>query len=84
MDWWTKKAGELQQSVRQDEITKVDEYTDDQVRQANVHAREDLVMLVSLLNSVNTQLSAIRWSLGLIILLGGVGVWIALRALRYI
>jgi hypothetical protein len=84
MNWWMKRAGALQQSVRHGEIDKVHEYTDDEGRQASVHAREDITLLVSLLDSVNSQLSAIRWSLRLIVVLAGVGIWMALKALHYL
>jgi hypothetical protein len=84
MNWWMKRAGELQQSVRHGEIDKVHEYTEDETRQASVHTREDITLIVSLLDSVNNQLSAIRWSLTLVVLMGGVGVWMGLRALHYL
>jgi len=84
MNSWTKQAGDLQQSVRQSETNKIDSYTDEEVRQATVHAREDITMLVSLLESANSQLNAIRWSLGLLVLMAGVAMWLALKALRYI
>jgi hypothetical protein len=84
MNWWMKRAGALQQSVRRGEIDKVQEYTADETRQASVHTREDITLIVSLLDSVNNQLSAIRWSLTLLVLMGGVGVWIGLRALHYL
>ena len=84
MNRWIKKAADLQQSVRHGEIQRVDSYTDEEARQATVHAREDVTLLVSLLDSVNTQLNAIRWSLGLLVLMAGVGIWLALKALRYV
>lgn len=55
-------AGALQESVRSSEGDQVGKvyYEDEQVRLAIVHAREDIVLLVSHLSSANNQLKTIR------------------------
>lgn len=83
MGWWTRRAAALQQSVSGDE-SKVHDYTDDESRQATIHTRQDITMVGSLLDSANVQLSVIRWSLGLLVLIGLFGVWARLKALHYI
>ena len=70
MGWWDIKGSELQASIRAAEATQVREHSDDEVRQAQVHARQDLVLLVSHLSAANKQLSQIklRIEIGLIIM----------------
>ena len=52
------------------------EYDESQARSAAVHAREDLVLVVSYLASLNRQLMWARWLLVMIATLLG---WIAFR-----
>ena len=63
-------AGKLQQGVRFREIDQLakglDQYDDDTVRQATLHARLDLVLAISYLSSLNKQLAVIRGLLWLI------------------
>lgn len=66
--WWDKRAGILQAMVRESEASKGDEYTDDELRQSVVHAREDIVMITSLLSSINRQLYFVHVSLIIIAL----------------
>jgi hypothetical protein len=76
MDPFSSRAAALQRGVRADEATtlehRADEYTDAQVRQAIVHARQDIVMLVSLLTDLNLQVRTLKWAglgiLGLLVL----------------
>ena len=66
-------AGKLQQSVRFTEIDQLargsDQYDDNTVRQATVHARLDLVLVISHLSSINKQLAIVRGLLWLIVVL---------------
>ncbi len=55
-----KNARELQDAVRDAETSQRVDYEDDQVRQAVVHAREDMVLVYSLLSSVARLLVSIR------------------------
>jgi hypothetical protein len=57
---YDSEAEELQQSVRNTESEKDVEYDDSQIRQAIVHMREDVVLLVSYLSSLNRQLMWLR------------------------
>ena len=63
---WDVQAGALQTLVRKAELEKIDEYTDEEIRQAIVHTREDVNLLVSYLSSANRQLWAIRVALWVI------------------
>lgn len=66
MSTYAERAGELQRGVKYDELENLDkgldQYQRPAVRQAIVHTRQDMVMLVSLLDSVNVQLRALRWT----------------------
>jgi len=68
MGWWDDRAGNLQQFVRGEEARTLgyNGYDARQVRQAVVHAREDMVLLVSHISSVNRQLRTIKWLLAAI------------------
>ena len=68
MSWWDQKAASLQQGVRHDELRHGHEYGDSEVKRATVHAREDIVLIVSRLSSVNQQLASIRYTLILFVL----------------
>jgi len=57
--WWSERAADLQYSVRTDEYEMNMDYEEDHVRRSIVHAREDIVLLVSHLSSVNQQLRTI-------------------------
>jgi hypothetical protein len=57
---YSEKAAELQRMVRADEIEMGMDYGEDQVRQSIVHMREDVVLLVSHMSSINQQLASIR------------------------
>jgi hypothetical protein len=80
MSWWDEKAADLQRSVRKGELEPQD-YTEEQARQAAVHAREDLVLVSSLLSSANHLLASIRFTL--IVLTLVVIVAIALKVAHY-
>jgi|TARA_B110000879_G_C10850103_1_gene385043 hypothetical protein len=67
MSWYEDKATELQRQVRWAEIdTKagVNEYSESDVNLATVHMREDIVLLVSYLSSLNSQVRTIKWFIG--------------------
>ena len=76
MRWWDKRAGELQNKVRSDELDQQIGYDDSAVRKAIVHAREDIVLLVSHISSANRQLWTIKIAL--------LGILIVLIVLIYI
>jgi len=63
-DKYSEKAAELQRGVRSDEVDQYlngqAEFSEGQARQAAVHTREDLVMVVSHLSSLNIQIGTIR------------------------
>ncbi len=55
-----KRASDLRTQVRYDEIHKPRDYEASDVRQAVVHTREDLVMVVSYLSSIAKLLGSIK------------------------
>ena len=67
--WWDDAAADLRDRVRkvdEEEVYKID-YSEEEVRRAIVHTRQDVVMLVSHLSSISKQLRTISrfcfWSL---------------------
>jgi hypothetical protein len=69
MSKYDKKAGHLQEMVRDHEFSSEQEYDAAQVRQAVVHGREDIVLIVSHLSTANNQLASIRRLLIILIVL---------------
>jgi len=69
MSGYDKKAEQLQSMTRNEERSSVQEYDPVQVRQAVVHGREDIVLLVSYLLSANEQLTSIRRLLLILVVL---------------
>ena len=67
MSKYDKMAGKLQSAVEIEEAGRHYDYTKDDVYRSTVHARSDLVLVVSYLSSINKQLLWIR--IALIILL---------------
>jgi len=63
MNRWDKMANELLERVLFREMERPQGYDDDQLRQAIVHARHDIVLVVSHLSSVNRLLASIRYLL---------------------
>jgi hypothetical protein len=64
--WWDEKAARVQQGVRGDEIDLGRDYSENEARRAAVCAREDMVMVVVHLSTVNHFLSGIRrWLIAL-------------------
>tara|TARA_Y100001934_G_C11852029_1_gene540004 strand:+ start:336 stop:572 length:237 start_codon:yes stop_codon:yes gene_type:complete len=57
--WWSERAADLQYQVRTEEYEMNMDYEEDHVRRSTVHAREDIVLLVSQLSSANQQLRTI-------------------------
>lgn len=74
--WWDRAAGTLQRNVRQDEWGAGEEPTEEEARRANVHAREDLILVVSLLSSLNRQLETIKVGVLLLLALAVWAVWL--------
>jgi hypothetical protein len=75
LSWWLQDAGRLQSANRESEKHQPDGYGAADVRRSIVHAREDISLIVSLLdsaniqlNSANIQLRQIKWTLVLIAL----------------
>ena len=58
----SEAATALQYSVRSAEIDRVDVYDEDKVRQSIVHAREDIVLICSFINSIDKHIISIKWS----------------------
>jgi hypothetical protein len=76
---WDRSAARVQQKVRGDESDFIGEYSNEQVRQAVIHIREDMVLLAVNLSWVNRQLAVIKWLLCLVALLATVALVIWLR-----
>jgi hypothetical protein len=55
------ESGVVQDEIRNDELNKIDKYSKEQVNQAVVHSREDIVLIVSKLNRTNILLRWIRF-----------------------
>ena len=62
-------AEKVQSNVRNDESQFVQEYDSNQVRQAVVHGREDIVLLAAYLVIANEQLKSIRHLLFTLVIL---------------
>ena len=58
-NWWDDAASDLQYSVKVAEQDIEIDYSEEKVRQAIVHTRQDVVMLVSHLDSISKQLRTI-------------------------
>lgn len=64
---YDEKAAHLQAVTRESESVKEEDFTEEQIRRAIVYSREDLILLVSYVSSVNQQLTYIRWLLTVLI-----------------
>jgi hypothetical protein len=73
MDRYELAAVQLQEAVISSEV-EAEQYDDAQVRQATVHARNDLLLLVSHVAAMNKQLAVIRTLLWVIAALAAVAV----------
>ncbi len=77
-----KEAGNVQKSVRESEREKreagIENYDDHHVRQAIVHAREDIILLVPLMSHIFAQAKRINRRLSIIIALFAVLILILL------
>jgi hypothetical protein len=77
--WWDIKAAHLQRITRASEADKDEiEFSEGQIKRSIVYAREDIILLVSHLSSINQQLRTIKITLVLLLL---VFVYIAIRHL---
>jgi hypothetical protein len=56
MTLWDDRAAALQQEVRSSEVESQRDYDESDVRRATVHGREDIVLIVSYLSSLNKQM----------------------------
>ncbi len=69
---FTKKAVDLQDTTRLSEDRQSEQmdikYSNDRVKLSIVHGREDIILLVSLMNSANEQLCSITVLLRLILI----------------
>lgn len=79
--WWMHEASLLQKMGTESEGTKDwDNYDSATVRRSIIYTRQDLILVVSLLNSANVQLDTatrhLRWI--------KFGIWIAAAALIYL
>ncbi|MDY7525371.1 hypothetical protein [Sphingomonas sp. 10B4] len=68
MNQWDDRAARLQDSVRAAEQRNAEfsQYDQDDVARAVVHTRQDVVLLVSQLSSLNAQLRMVKWLLAFI------------------
>jgi len=55
--WWDAAAGNLQRVGRDSEGLKAEEFSDGDARRAAVYTREDLILVVSYLSSLNRQIA---------------------------
>ncbi|MER3486898.1 MAG: hypothetical protein C4345_13910 [Chloroflexota bacterium] len=66
MDQFLDGAAALQRGVKADEARNLDsgldDYSEAQTRQAVVHTRQDIVIIVSLLRDLNRQLRTLKWT----------------------
>ncbi len=60
MAWWERRASALQQAVRVSEDEISEPHSEDDAHRAAVHARQDLVLVVSHLSSLNRQIATIK------------------------
>jgi hypothetical protein len=67
-DWWSDQASDLQYRVKVDEQELTIAYSEEEIQQAIVNTRQDVVLLYSVLCSANKQLRTIR-RLGICVLL---------------
>jgi len=61
MNQYSERAADLQRAVKWDETKQDVPYTSDDVSQAIVHTRQDVVLICSYLLDVNKQLAWIRY-----------------------
>jgi hypothetical protein len=76
MGWWTRRAKALQSHVVEIEAelrprALAELFPPERAQQASVLARQDLISAVSQLDSLNAQVSSIKWVLVLIAALLG-------------
>ena len=57
--WWHEKVGRLKNDVRDHEDQWKIDYSEEEVRKATVHTRQDVVLVVGYLGTLNDQLGKI-------------------------
>ena len=72
--WWDKDARQLHQAGLNSDDAKAEIYSLEEVARAAVYTRQDLVLVVSYISSVNKQLAQIRKALGILAALAFVAV----------
>jgi hypothetical protein len=75
MAWWDRRAHALQRVVRNDEEEQVPYFDDEKEKQAVVHTRQDIILIVSHLSSVNSQLAILIWIVAAILLVAIYVAW---------
>ena len=60
MSEYSKEAEILQNAIRKDEAMQSGNYSDEVVKRAIVHAREDIVLIVSHISNLNIQLDHLK------------------------
>ncbi len=70
MSWWDEQAGQLQKMGIKSEFDKEEVYSDEQVRMATVYTRQDIILIVSLLSSLNQQIRTVKYILAFIAITG--------------
>ena len=69
MKWFQARAANLQLTVREADKGNDNHYSEDEIRKAIIHTREDVVVLASYLNSLNEQVEMIKFMIGLFLIL---------------
>lgn len=69
MQWWDMLAGDLQRRGRESEGEKGEEYSDAEANRAMVYTREDLILAVTHLSSLNLQIFRLHRTLKLLVAL---------------
>ena len=75
MTWWGERADALRDHVRERERDFPTHYEEAVVNESIVHTREDIVLIFSMLESVNEQLRHTRGLLLIIMVLVALGLW---------
>ena len=73
-EWWDKDARQLHHAGLNSDGAKDEIYNGEEVARATVYTRQDLVLIVSYISSVNKQLAQIRKTLGVLAALAFVAV----------
>lgn len=68
MAWFDTRAAKLQRDVKWDEAKQVTDHSAQELRQAIIHTRQDVVLLVSHLSSLNQQVGCLVSLVGVLVI----------------